>query len=543
MPIEYQSPWSPGWRQNAWQNLHQPWDAIVIGGGITGAGILAVAARSGLRVLLVEKGDFASGTSSRSSKLVHGGLRYLKHMQVKLTRESVQERQYLLRAAPGLVEPLGFVYPVYEGDKPSPWLVELGLGIYTHLASDAGKYRRLDQLDMSLMAPGLRTHNLERGFHYSDAQTDDARLVLRLLHDALRAANGRALALNYCCVTGLFKKRNKVKGVQIKDEISENSAEVNAHVVINATGVWADILRQKVGETQRLRPLRGSHLFFRHSRFPVYQAIAFSHPDDGRPVFVYPWKGVTLAGTTDVDHNFPLDDEPSISIEEADYLMRAVQFVFPELELAKEDVISTQAGVRPVVDTGKKDPSAESREHVVWAEHGLLTVTGGKLTTFRPIAVDALAEARKLSRRIRGPNPEVGLFDAFGPIISLPGLNPSLVRQLCGRYGAAASEIIDTSPDLLINIEGTPYSWAEFVWAAKNEAVQHLDDLLLRRFRLGILLPDGGISLLSQLKTLVQKQLGWDDARWASEAVRYERKWKVAHGVPAGWRNASKSEK
>jgi glycerol-3-phosphate dehydrogenase len=543
MAPEYQSPWSCGWRQDVWRNLNQPWDVIVIGGGITGAGILAVAVRSGLSALLIEKGDFASGTSSRSSKLVHGGLRYLKHMQVKLTRESVQERQYLLCAAPGLVEPLGFVYPIYKGDKPSPWLVELGLGVYTHLASDAGKYRRLDQLDISLMAPGLRMKNLERGFHYSDAQTDDARLVLRLLHDALITSKGRAVALNYCRVTSLLKEGDAVRRVQIKDEVSGESAEVNARVVINATGVWADVLRQKIDEIPHLRPLRGSHLFFRHSRFPVYQAIAFSHPDDGRPVFVYPWEGMALAGTTDVDHSLPLDDEPSISFEEADYLMRAVQFAFPELELTKEDIISTQAGVRPVVDTGKKDPSAESREHIVWAEHGLLTVTGGKLTTFRPIAVDALQEAHKLDRRIPSPEPEVELFDTSKPSASYSGINPSFIRRLYGRYGTAVPEIMNTSSDLLISIEGTPYIWAELAWAAKNEAVQHLDDLLLRRFRLGILLPDGGLNLLPWLKGIIQEHLGWDDTRWALEAARYKQIKEVAHGVLAGWRTALKSER
>lgn len=552
MAGEYRSPWAPGWRQEASKKLGQRWDLIVIGGGITGAGILAVAARSGLSVLLLEKGDFGFGTSSRSSKMIHGGLRYLKQMQIKLTMESVRERQYLLNAAPGLVEPLGFVYPVYESDKLSPWLVRIGLGIYTRLASDAGGYLRLDELDVSLLAPGLRVHDLARGFHYTDAQTDDARLVLRLLHDGLIASEGRAVALNYCPVTGLIKEGDKITGVKIKNDVTGEAGDVFGNVVINSTGVWADELRSEVGEASKLRPLRGSHLFFKLERLPVYQAIAFSHPDDGRPVFVYPWEGATLVGTTDVDHSFALSDEPSISVEEADYLLRAARYAFPELGLTRDDVISTQAGVRPVIDTGKTDPSAESRDYAVWVEHGLLTVTGGKLTTFRVSAVDALKEAHKLDKRIPEPGSDVQIFDKVegcGELcvfdanksgIFLPGVDSSLARRMRGRYGAAAKKIAAMPPWLLKNIKGTPYLWAELAWAAENEAVCHLDDLLLRRFRLGIILPDGGQSLVPELKPIVQKRLGWDENEWKSEADRYLRIREAAHGVPKEWKARKK---
>lgn len=532
---KYKSPWMPSWRENTWDKVDQKWDLIIIGGGISGAGILAVAARSGLRVLLLEQADFASGTSSRSSKMVHGGLRYLKRMQIKLTRESVQERQYLLQTAPGLVEPLGFIYPVYEGNRPSPWLIEVGLGIYTHLAPDAGHYRRLDSVDIGMMAPGLKTRGLVRGFHYTDAQTDDARLVLRVLHDGVRAANGCALALNYTRVVDLLRARKRVAGVRIHDKVTGRTLDVLAELVINATGAWADKLRGKIHPKKRIRPLRGSHLFFSFNRFPVYQAIAFSHPDDARPVFVFPWEGVTLAGTTDVDHRLPLDSEPSISAEEADYLLQAVKTHFPELELTKDDVISTQAGVRPVVDTGKTDPSAESRDHIVWPEPGLLTVTGGKLTTFRLIAVDALKEAHGINKKIPAPDADIQIMDSFNAHQSISCLDHVTVRRLWGRYGAAAPRVVDSSPELLTTITGTPYLWAELVWSARNEAVNHLDDLLLRRFRLGILLPDGGQSLLPRLKSLIQGDLRWEDARWAEEVERYLDIWRVAHGLPLNW--------
>lgn len=540
---KYCSPWASGWREAAWRQSRQDWDVIVIGGGITGAGILAVAARTGQRVLLLEKGDFSSGTSSRSSKLVHGGLRYLKRMQIKLTRESVKERQYMLRSVPGLVEPLGFIYPLYEGDSPGPWLMEMGLGIYTHLASDAGKYRRLDTVEIGMMAPGLRMDGLERGYHYGDAQTDDARLVLRVLQDALIASCGRAEALNYARVTGLLREDGKVVGVRVCDEESGKTADVLGAVVINATGAWADELRNEVGGNDRLRPLCGSHIYFNSDRFPVYQAVAFTHPDDGRPVFVYPWEGITLVGTTDIDFSQSLSSEPSISLEEADYLLRAVQVNFPDLELNKGDVLTAQAGVRPVVDTGKKDPSEESRDHVVWLEHGLLTVTGGKLTTFRPIAIDVLQEAHKMNKRIESPSDETQVFEKFETKQPLAGLDASTSRRLCGRYGSAVPQLVAVIPDLLTKIQGTPYLWAELLWAAENEAVQHLDDLLLRRLRLGILLPDGGQSLFPRIKDLAKGSLGWDDARWEAETERYGRIWKVAHGLPSEWYAFTMSEK
>jgi glycerol-3-phosphate dehydrogenase len=532
---KYRSPWEPGWREEAWARLPDPWDLIIIGGGITGAGILALAARNGVRTLLLEKGDFASGTSSRSSKMVHGGLRYLKNMHIKLTWESVRERQRLLAAAPGLVDPLGFIYPIYEGEHPSPWVMGIGLGIYTRLSPDAGDYQRLDEFDIGLLAPGLKTRKLERGYRYMDARTDDARLVLRVLHDGLRAGEGRAAALNYAAAVGLLKAGGRVSGVAVRDEETGRTAEARARLVINAAGAWSDEMRREVGAPKRLRPLRGSHLYFSLDRFPVYQAVAFSHPDDGRPVFVYPWEGVALVGTTDVDHGRPLDEEASVSAEEADYLLRAVQSLFPGLELAKRDVLTTQAGVRPVVDTGRADPSAESRDHVIWAEGGLLTVTGGKLTTFRLIAVDALREAHRMQPDIPEPDAEAQALEAFDPRQAIPVLDGETAKRFWGRYGAAAPQLAARFPELLQGIPGTPYLWAELAWAAGHEPVRHMDDLLLRNFRFGILLPDGGESLLPAMKSLLRERLGWTEERWNEEAGRYRRIRAAAHGLPKGW--------
>ncbi len=536
---EYRSPWEPGWREEAWARLKEPWDLIVVGGGITGAGILALAARSGLRALLLEKADFAFGTSSRSSKMVHGGLRYLKNMHIKLTWESVRERQRLLTAAPGLINPLGFIYPIYEDEKPSPWVIGIGLGIYTRLSSDAGDYQRLDEIDVGLLTPGLTTRGLERVYRYLDAQTDDARLVLRVLHDGLRAGQGRSLALNYAPVIGLLKTEGEVRGAVVRNEATGETAEIPARLVINAAGVWSDELRREVGGERRLRPLRGSHIYFSQDRFPVYQAIAFGHPDDARPIFIFPWEGVTLVGTTDLDHKPPLDEEAVISVEEGEYLMRAVRARFPSLDLDKRDILTTQAGVRPVVDTGKADPSAESRDHVVWVEGGLLTVTGGKLTTFRIIAIDALKEAHRLRPEIPEPDSDVRVLETYDPKEELPGVDPDMAGRLWGRYGAAAPCLVSRFSGLLTRVPGTPYLEAEIAWAAGHDPILHLDDLLLRCFRFGILLPDGARDWLAAKRPLLREQLGWTQERWDEEVERYHRIRATAHGLPKEWQDAN----
>jgi glycerol-3-phosphate dehydrogenase len=397
-------------RTKTWQSISQSWDLLIIGGGITGAGILREAARLGLKALLVEQRDFAWGTSSRSSKLVHGGLRYLKQGKLGLTWASVRERQELLHEGPGLIDPLGFLLSVYKGDFPGRWTFAVGLSVYDLLALrwDHGYY---SPQDFELLAPRVSRKNLEGGFRYSDAQTDDARLTLRVLQEACSESQGNACAINYVRAESLLRTDGLVDGAMLYDLESGERAEVHARAVINATGAWADTLRCQLGGEARIRPLRGSHLIFPAWRLPLAQAVSFLHPLDRRPVFIFPWEGVTLVGTTDVDHSHSLDEEPAISPEEVSYLMAAVESEFPSLGIELEDVLSTIAGVRPVIGTGQDDPSKESREHIVWEECGLLTVTGGKLTTFRLIAQDAIRAVRHRLPGLPEPNLEAPVLD------------------------------------------------------------------------------------------------------------------------------------
>jgi len=527
--------WERGWRESVWADMNQQWDIIIVGGGITGAGILREAVRAGQRALLIEGQDFAAGTSSRSSKLVHGGLRYLRNGQIATTISSVHERERLLKEGAGLVTPLGFLYATYKDDKMPMWLLGLGLTVYDLLGLRRG-HKRYDSSGLAAMAPGLRKKGLVGGYRYFDAQTDDARLVVRVISDSVRAGGQ---AINYVRAKQLLRRANgRVCGVAVED-VSElgnkRSAEVFAPVVVNATGAWADDLRVQIGGETRLRCLRGSHLVFPHRALPLARAISFAHPDDGRPIFALPWEGVTLFGTTDVDNAGMKNSEPRIDDEEIDYLLCAAKIGFPSLALDLKDIQATFSGVRAVINTGKTDPSKESREHILWNESGLLTVTGGKLTTFRVMARDALKAVTR-SGLATFKLGDARSLDQPENLDDLASIDSFLHRRLIGRYGHHALKIVQTAgPGELTPIDmhlGRLALWAELRWAARAEAVVHLEDLLLRRVRLGLLLPEGGLDHIEVIRTIVQSELGWNDQRWIEEASAYSRKWHEFYAPP-----------
>ena len=530
--------WSRGWRDKVWSGLNEgakpgaSWDVIVVGGGITGAGIVAEAARIGLRALLVEAQDFASGTSSRSTKLVHGGLRYLRQGQLRVTRESVVERERLVQEARGLVQPLGFWLTTFEGDKMPGWMFGLGLAMYDALA---GKWAHEshDAAELLQRVPSLGGAKVRGGYHYFDAQTDDARLVLRVLREAV--ARG-AVAINYARATGVLRTRDgRVRGIALEDRSGgpPRSVEIEARVVINATGAWADDLRTKVGAERRLRPLRGSHLVLAGSRLPLEQAVSMLHPRDGRAVFAIPWEGVTIVGTTDVDHHGDMWTEPSIAPAEWEYILESLRHAFPRLDLGEKDVRATWSGVRGVINTGARDPSKESREHALWEESGLLTVTGGKLTTFRVMALEALRAARKQLPAVKALRRDRILNDLAAE--ALPAdLDPALRVRLLGRHGVDAKRVV-AEPEGTERIADTTVLWSELRFAARDEAVVHLEDLLLRRARLGLLAEKGGMGEIARIRAVAQPELGWDDATWEREEAAYRRTWAERYGSsPSG---------
>jgi glycerol-3-phosphate dehydrogenase len=355
--------------------------------------------------------------------------------------------------------------------------------------------------------------------------------------------------LNYTPVTGLLGvsegmkrsnsyparpiKQETVSGVQVHDltpEGDKRSREVHGRVVINASGVWADELRGYLGGRARLRRLRGSHLIFPSQRLPLPCSVNVLHPDDKRPVFAIPWEGVTIVGTTDTDHRHDLEIDPAISAAEVNYLLKFVQKAFPMQCLTENDIQATFSGIRPVVNTGKANPSKESREHVLWNESGMLSVTGGKLTTFRVMARQALLAVR--SRLPGKPDfkDQARILDSCEDVWpETNNLTPAQRLRLAGRYGRTAPALVAQAiPDEMTAISGSVLAWAELRWACR-EAVCHLDDVLLRRTRLGLLLPEGGAALLEQVGKIVRAELGWDENTWQQESQRYLELWKNSY--------------
>jgi len=518
--------WDADWRSRTWSSLDDPWDLIVVGGGIVGAGILRAAARVGVRTLLLERGDFASGTSSRSSQLVHGGLRYLAQGQVGLARSAVSERERLLRDAPGLVTPVDFLFPFYEGERAK----RLGFGSLLAAYDALARRRSLHRLtgpDFALLSPSSHPLGLIGGLRYGEAHTDDARLVLRLLREGVGSGGS---ALNHAPVTSLLRDRNGVCGVRVRDDVTSRETEVRATVVVNATGAWADELRAQVGGAAKMRPLKGSHLVFPASRFPTSIGVNVLHPSDGRPITVAPWEGATLVGTTDIDNPNELGNDVAISASEVDYLLGALASQFRSLSLSREDIVSTWSGVRPTVATGAATASRELRAHVVWDEQGLLTVTGGKLTTFRVIAWDALTAAAGRLPALASANHSDPALDRTAEV--LPDA-PEPAARLAGRHGAEAADVVAAAePGELAALVGTPVTAAELRWAARSEGVHHLDDLLLRRVRLGLLLPAGGAEVFPLVRRICQQELSWTDRRWDDEQASYTALIDRSHSVP-----------
>jgi glycerol-3-phosphate dehydrogenase len=502
---------------------HCDWDVIIVGGGITGAGVLREAVRMGYRALLVEQKDFSWGTSSRSSKMIHGGLRYLGSGDYRLTRDSLTERERLIVEAPGLVDRTYFYFGIRKGVFPGRWLFTILLWIYDRIAKIRKSGFR-DSEQARRLFPGIGGDDLKGACYYTDGITDDSRLVMRVLQESLDRGGS---ALNYVKVESLLVENDRVQGVRLVEQDEEASAaepiEVCAPVVINATGAWADKLRNNVNSEVRVRPLRGSHLVIPRERLPVDGVYSFFHPADKRSVFVFPWEGATAIGTTDLDHSHDIDEEASITPEEVAYLLQGVDSQFPDAQISRADVISTWSGVRPVIGSEKsKDPSKERRDHAVWSDKGLVTVSGGKLTTFRLIALDALHAAQSC---LPAPHlaPEDTIFGAtvIDPGQLVPGDEP-WGQRLLGRYGDAAKTLLEAAPEQEHQrIEGTDFCLAECRWAILQEATVHLDDLMLRRTRLGLLLPAGGEQLLADLAPMFRDLAGWSDARWQSEVTRY----------------------
>lgn len=517
-------------RRKLWHTLSSQLDILVIGGGITGAGALREANRLGYSTLLLEQKDFAWGTTSRSSKLVHGGLRYLKQGNILLTYHALTEREWLLKALPGLVEELPFVFPIFKNGPSGYFALKLGLSLYDLLAR-RWTHHFHNKVTLLQQFKGITNKQLKGGFEYPDAVTDDARLCLRVIQEAQQHG---ANAFNYAEVTQL-KHQNGIWHITVQDHVLDETFTLTAKTIINAAGVWINQTHHRQAHCQaypKLRPLRGSHLIIWHERLPINKAITLNHPQDNRITFIWPWEGMTIVGTTDIDHESNLNLEPSITQSEVDYLLELVNYYFPETHLTSDDVISTFSGVRPVINTGKANPSDESRDLVIIDDAGLLTITGGKLTTFR-----AMAEAvvNKVVPYLEKPLRDDPFFTEPRKPAAVKGqIDQAIYNKLVARYTAMIThEMIEQAT--LIELEPlgkTRTTLAEIKWILANESVVHLDDLLLRRTRLGLLVKDGAQDLLPLIKSYCMDLLSWTEQKWQQEQERYIELWKTHYYLP-----------
>jgi glycerol-3-phosphate dehydrogenase len=523
-------------------------DVVVVGGGITGAGVALDAATRGYSVALVEKADFASGTSSRSSKLVHGGLRYLQNFDLGLVREALLERQLLTTLAPHLVRPLPLVVPAFEGARPDR-MMGVGLNLYEVMAVDRlrgrrgrrgaeaennteawspDRHRTITGEEVVELIPALRSREPSAGYLFYDCQTDDARLVLTVLAEAERFG---AVFANRLDVSELLVEAGRACGVRARDAESGEEIEVRADNVVNATGVWADQLRPEElhdeAEVPRIRPSRGTHITISAEHMPLIGG-AIVPAGGGRSIFALPWLGRTLIGTTDNDYDPTLPLEHiAPSEEDIDYLLEAANAFFAT-DLGREDLTGAYAGVRPLISTGdpKKSVDISRKAELYETSSGLITITGGKLTTYRRMArmaVDRLVEREARDAPCR--THEVPLGQPVDPA-SLPRVEPIpdvAYQQLAHRYGHTANDVLAVAAErgelAQPIVEGMPDVLAEAAFAARREQARSLGDVLLRRTRLGLLAARAleAEEALERVAAAVGAELDWDESRRAKE--------------------------
>jgi glycerol-3-phosphate dehydrogenase len=511
-------------------------DLLVIGGGITGCGIAREAALRGLSVALVEKSDFASGTSSRSSRLIHGGVRYLEHGQIHLVFESSAERRGLLRLAPHLVRPLAFTWPVYDGARISRWKLDIGLTVYDALAlfRNVKRHRRLSRTGVLGREPGLAPGGLRGGALYYDASTNDARLTLA---NAVGAAESGAIVLNHARTGALLVRDGRVYGARVEDVLSDKSVDVRAAVVVNATGPWSDDVRaldplnDSRSGGKAIQGSKGTHIAIPRERIGNHDALTLLSPVDGRVMFVLPDGDFAIVGTTDT-FTMSSPDDVRASVEDVTYLLATANAFFPAARLTRGDVVAAWAGIRPLLPAGGDTPGAASREHAVTVSaSGLVSISGGKLTTYRVMAADVLRVAgRTLGRSRNGvrnitlPGGDVDSFEALVADATRETGNPTLGAHLAGSYGsrwrAVWHEVRSDGGDHHV-ADGRPYTIGELRYCARSEMARTLGDLLIRRTRLAFECRDHGASVAERAALGIADIAGWDDRAIQAAVAAY----------------------
>lgn len=514
-------------------------DVLVVGGGITGCGIARDAALRGLSVALIEKNDFASGTSSRSSRLVHGGVRYLETGQVHLVFESSAERRRLLELAPHLVHPLAFTWPVYDHARISRWKLGAGLLAYDVLAMfrNVARHERLTREEVLEHEPMLSGDGLRGGARYFDAATNDARLTLA---NALDAAERGAVVLNHAVARSLLVENGRVCGASVADCLEGSAHEVRARVVVNATGPWSDEVAsldaspEHQGSSHGVRGSKGAHIEVRRDRIGNRGALTLLAPQDGRVAFVLPAEEFAIIGTTD-GYTSASPDQVRAAREDVQYLLEMANAYFPQASLGESDIVSAWAGIRPLVPAAGESSGAASREHAVAVDaRGLVSITGGKLTTYRIMAADTMREviAQLNHRAVRhDPTRDVRLpggdFDSLDAVIAEATRatgDEALAKRLAHTYGTRWAEVwteMDRDGGAARIGDALPYTVGELRYSVREEMACTLGDLLIRRTHAAHEAADHAVSVAPLVADSVRELLGWDESARARAIDAY----------------------
>jgi glycerol-3-phosphate dehydrogenase len=515
------------------------WDIVIVGGGIVGAGALLDAASRGLRVALVEQEDVAAGTSSRSSRLIHGGLRYLEQLRIGLVREALAERRRLLQLAPHLVTLEPLLFPIYGLPFVHKAFYDAGLTLYDLLGArhDGGWHRRLSAAEALEIAPSLRREGLRGGLLYHDGMEDDARFTLAVLRAAL-AADARPVAVTRVRATGIRvdPTYGTLQGLRACDVLSGTELEIRARAVVDATGVWAaEQDHPFASPSMRILPSRGAHLVVPRERISASAGLTIRVP--GKVVFLVPWPDHWLIGTTDAPFEGPAE-RPYADGWEVDRLLGTVNETL-DVDVDRSDVVGTFAGLRPLIAPSGGSTVKASREHRVTVEaNGLVRIGGGKYTTYRVMARDVIdaalgreAAARTPSRteewRVAGAADRPQLDRIATELASIPAVaaaHPDAATRLVTRHGTEALGVVALGGelDLLRSlVPGRPFLEAEVAWAVRHELALSLDDVLARRLRLAAELPDRGASIAARVASIMARDLGWGESRQALEVESY----------------------
>jgi glycerol-3-phosphate dehydrogenase len=525
------------------------WDVVIVGGGIVGAGALLDAASRGMSAALVEQDDIAAGTSSRSSRLIHGGLRYLEQLHIPLVRESLAERRRLLRNAPHLVSLEPQLFPVYGLPFVHKAFYDAGLTLYDLLGArhDGGWHRRLGRDETLEIAPALRPAGLRGGLFYHDGMDDDARFTLAVLRTAL-AKHADTVAVTRVRATGVdTASGGPIVALQVRDRLADAELEVRTSAVIDATGVWAaDPGHPFASPSMRVLPSRGAHLVVPRERIPMSAGLTIRVP--GRVVFLIPWPEHWLIGTTDAPFDGP-PDRPVASGDEVDQLLATVNGTL-DVDLRRDDVVGTFAGLRPLIAPSDGSTVKASREHRVTIDSsGVVRIAGGKFTTYRLMARDVVDAVlgRDAARARPSATADLELIGAVdrgervriaSGLATIPGVataHPEAAARLVDRHGTDAPAVVALGRELdLLRplVPGRPFLEAEVAWAVRNELALSVDDVLSRRLRLSPELGERRAEIAPRVAEIMARGLGWDQPRCEAERDAYLAGAATEYGVP-----------